>query len=81
MRYGFRVPSLTKRIAARTSPRRYLRHSMGLKMPRGYGFVTNPRKALYNRVYNRTTIGLGRGCLLEVLAALLAVIAAVAALR
>lgn len=29
---------------------------MGLKAPRGYGFLTNPKKALYNRVYNRTTV-------------------------
>lgn len=29
---------------------------MGIKAPRGYGFLTNPKKALYNRVYNRTTV-------------------------
>ena len=28
------------------------------KAPRGYGWITNPKKALYNRVYYRTT----RGC-------------------
>ena len=59
MRLGFRVPSLTKRIAARTSVKRYLRHSLGLKAPRGFGWVTDPRRALYNRVYNRTTSGCG----------------------
>jgi hypothetical protein len=32
---------------------------MGLKAPRGYGWITNPRKAAYNRIYNRTS----RGCL------------------
>ena len=59
VRFGFRVPSLTKRISARTSLKRYVRNSLGLKAPRGWGWITNPRKASYNRVYNRTT----RGCL------------------
>ena len=59
VKFGFRVPSLTKRISARTSLKRYVRNSLGLKAPRGWGWITNPRKASYNRVYNRTT----RGCL------------------
>jgi hypothetical protein len=58
MKFGFRIPSLTKRIAARTSLKRIVRHGMGLKAPRGWGWLTNPRKAAYNRAYNRTT----RGC-------------------
>lgn len=57
MRFGFRVPSLKKRLAARTSWKRIVRHSMGFKAPRGMGFITNPKKAFYNAVYNRTTIG------------------------
>ena len=59
MKFGFRIPSLRKRIAARTSLARYVRHDLGLKAPRGWGWLTNPRRALYNRVYNRTTIGCG----------------------
>ena len=59
MKFGFRRPSLSKRIAARTSLKRYIRHSLGLKAPRGWGWVTNPRRAAYNRIYNRTTIGCG----------------------
>ena len=59
MRFGFRVPSLSKRLAARTSIKRVLRHSFGLKAPRGFGWLTNPKRALYNRVYNRTTVGCG----------------------
>jgi hypothetical protein len=58
VRIGFRVPSLRKRISAKTSLRRYVRHNLGLKAPHGGGWLTNPRKAAYNRVYNRTT----RGC-------------------
>src|SRR5206468_1000295 len=61
MRYGFRRPSLKKRIAARTSWKRVVRHSIGLKAPRGYGWLTNPKKAAYNRVYSRTS----RGCLVS----------------
>jgi hypothetical protein len=36
-----------------------VRHNLGLKAPRGWGWPTNPKKAAYNRVYNRTTIGCG----------------------
>ncbi len=57
----FRMPSLKKRIAARTSWKRYVRHSMGLKAPRGWGWLTNPKKAAYNRVYSRTS----KGCLVS----------------
>ena len=57
VKVGFRVPSLTKRIAARTSVKRYVRQNLGFKAPRGYGWLTNPKKAAYNRVYNRTTKG------------------------
>jgi hypothetical protein len=62
MKFGFRKPSIKKRIAARTSVKRAVRHRLGLKAPRGWGWLTNPKKAAYNRVYNRTT----RGCLVLV---------------
>jgi hypothetical protein len=52
-----RKPSLKKRIAARRSWKRYVRHNLGFKAPRGWGWVTNPRKAAYNRVYRRTSVG------------------------
>lgn len=55
MKFGFRVPSLTKRIRARTSLKRYVRHSLKIKAPRGFGVITNPKRAVYNRVYNRTS--------------------------
>ena len=81
VRFGFRVPSLKKRLSARTSLKRAVRHRLGLKAPRGWGWLTNPRKAAYNRVYSRTT----RGCLVMVavwgaLALALAGIAVAAAL-
>ncbi len=55
MKIGMRKPSLKKRIAARTSLKRQIVHRGGLKMPRGYGWVRNPKKYVYNKVYNRTT--------------------------
>lgn len=60
MKFGIRAPSLKRRFAARTSWKRVVRHSMGLKAPRGMGFVTNPKRALYNRVYNRTSVSIDR---------------------
>lgn len=50
-----RKPSLKKRISARTSIKRQVVHRAGLKMPRGYGWVRDPKKYAYNKVYNRTT--------------------------
>ncbi len=55
MKFGLRRPSPRKSIAARTSWRRYLRHDLGLKAPRGWGWLTDPRRAAYNRVYACTT--------------------------
>ena len=62
MKFGFRIPSLSKRIAARTSVKRLVRHNLGVKAPQGGGWVTDPKKALYNKVYNKTS----RGCLVSV---------------
>ncbi len=56
MKFGIRTPSIKRRIAARTSWKRYVRHSMGLKAPRGMGILTNPKKAVYNKVYNKTSV-------------------------
>lgn len=75
VRFGFRVPSIRKRISARTSLKRYVRNSLGLKAPRGWGWLTNPRKAVYNRVYNRTT----HGCLVMIGFWLVLAMAAIAA--
>ena len=55
MKFGIRTPSLKKRISARTSIKRQIVHRAGIKMPRGYGILRNPKKAVYNKVYNRTS--------------------------
>jgi len=60
MKFGIRVPSLKKRFAARISLKRFVRHNMGFKVPRGLGYVTNPKKAIYNTVYNRTSVSVDR---------------------
>jgi len=56
MKFGIRKPSIRRSLSARTSLKRFARHNMGLKMPRGGGWVTNPKKAAYNAVYSRTTV-------------------------
>ena len=53
-----RKPSIKKSIAARTSVKRYVRQSLGVKAPRGWGWITNPKKALYNKVYRKTTFSI-----------------------
>ncbi|WP_124113798.1 hypothetical protein [Paenibacillus xylanexedens] len=55
MKFGFRKPSLKKRFSARTSIKRQIIHRSGLKMPRGYGWLRNPKKAVYNKVYRKTS--------------------------
>lgn len=55
MKFGIRKPSLKKRISARTSIKRQIVHRAGLKMPRGYGWLRNPKKYAYNKVYQKTS--------------------------
>lgn len=55
MKFGMRKPSLKKRISARTSIKRQIIHRAGFKMPRGWGWLRDPKKYAYNKVYNRTT--------------------------
>jgi len=63
MKFGFRIPSIKKRISARTSWKRYVRQNLGIKAPKGMGWLTNPKKAAYNKVYNKTS----QGCMLSFL--------------
>ena len=53
MKFGFRIPSLTKRIAARTSLKRVVSHNLGFKAPKGFGWFTDPKKAGYNDLFCR----------------------------
>ena len=58
MRFGLRIPSIKKMISARLSPKRIIRHSLGLKMPRGLGIISNPKKYVYNKIYRRTSFSI-----------------------
>lgn len=55
MKFGFRKPSLKRRISAKTSLKRQIIHRTGLKMPRGKGWIRNPKKYAYNKIYNKTS--------------------------
>ena len=62
MKMGVRKPSIKKSIAAKTtgkmnrSIKKTINPSYGKK---GVGYIKNPKKAMYNQVYNRTSIGVG----------------------
>lgn len=59
MKFGFRKASLSKSISARTKGK-VMRDIKKSLIP-GYGKkgtgVLHPKKKLYNKVYNKTTIG------------------------
>lgn len=55
--FHVRKPSLAGKIAARTSWKRAFRAKT--RVPRGWGWLIKPKKAAYNRLYNRRTIDLG----------------------
>lgn len=59
MKYGVRKPSMKKSFKARTTGRakRTLKKSVNpLYGKKGMGWVNNPKKATYNKVYNKTSI-------------------------
>ena len=58
MKFGIHTPSIKRSLHARTSPKRFIRHNLGIKAPKGAGWLTNPKRAAYNRVYSRTTVSL-----------------------
>ena len=58
MKYGIRTPSINKRISARTTGKikRTVNKAVNpLYGKKGMGFINNPSKAVYNKVYNKTT--------------------------
>jgi len=60
MKFGLRKPSLKRSISARTTGR--AKRAIKRALIPGYGKrgmgIFHPRKAMYNRVYRRTTFGL-----------------------
>lgn len=62
MKFGFRKPSPMRSLRARTTGRlkRTVKASVNpLYGKKGAGWVRNPRKAAYNKVYNKTSFGIG----------------------
>ncbi len=61
MKFGFRTPSLKKMVKASTTGRvkRAMKKSINpIYSKKGIGFVTKPKKAVYNRIYKKTSFGL-----------------------
>ncbi len=59
MKIGFRMPSLKKSIKARTTGKikRSVKRAVNpLYGKKGVGLITNPKKAIYNKVYKKVTI-------------------------
>ena len=62
MKFGLRKPSVKKSLKARTTGKlkRKVKKSVNpLYGKKGMGWVNNPKKAAYNKVYNKTSFGLG----------------------
>lgn len=60
MKFGFRTPSVKKSVKARTTGKikRSVKKSVNpLYGKKGTGYITDPKKAVYNKVYNKTTFG------------------------
>lgn len=60
MKIGMRKPSIKKSIKARTTGRakRAVKSAVNpLYGKKGMGWVNDPKKAAYNKVYNKTTVG------------------------
>ncbi len=51
----FRTPNFKRRITDPFKPKRILAHRVGLKMPKGLGILRNPKKTIYNKIYNLFT--------------------------
>ena len=62
MKIGFRTPSLKKSIRARTTGKikRKMKKSINpFYGKKGMGFIKNPKRAIKNKIYHKTTFGLG----------------------
>lgn len=59
MKFGIRTPSLKRSISARATGR--AKRSIKRALIPGYGkkgggWITNPKKAAYNKIYRKTTV-------------------------
>ena len=56
MKIGFRKPNLKKRLKARTTgklKRKVKKATNPFYGKKGVGYIKNPKRALYNKVYNK----------------------------
>ena len=61
MKFGLRTPSLKKSIKSRTTGRikRAVKSAMNpLYGKKGMGWINNPKKAAYNKVYKKTSFSI-----------------------
>ena len=61
MKFGMRTPSLKKSVKARTTGKikRSIKKALILGYgKRGMGWIKNPKKAAYNKVYHKTSFSL-----------------------
>ena len=61
MKIGFRKPSLKKSLRARTTgklKRRIKKAVNPFYGKKGMGFLKNPKRAIKNKIYRKTTFGL-----------------------
>jgi len=62
MKVGLRKPSIKKSIRARTTGKlkRTVKRAINpLYGKKGMGYINDPKKAIYNKIYNKTTFGVG----------------------
>ena len=60
MKMGIRKPNIKKSIKARTTGKikRQMKKAVNpMYGKKGMGMINNPKKAVYNKVYNKTTVG------------------------
>jgi len=62
MKYGIRKPNIKKSIKARTTgkiKRKVKKATNPFYGKKGVSYIKNPKKAIYNKIYNKTTVGSG----------------------
>ncbi|MBQ2770355.1 MAG: hypothetical protein IJF41_03870, partial [Clostridia bacterium] len=61
MKFGIRTPNLKSRVKARTTGKikRNIKRALNpLYGKAGMGIITDPKKALYNKIYENATVGI-----------------------
>ena len=62
MKFGFRAPCLKKSLRARTTgkiKRKIKKATNPFYGKKGMGYIKNPKRAIKNKIYHKTTFSLG----------------------